>query len=230
MSLINDALKKAQAQQRSAEATREALPSQAPSAQPTYVQPAKQGPGVIAILLMIVVVASLVGGAVALVMIGFGGESADADQAPPPSTITRPDPQLTAADSSQDLDPVRFETLQPETAEEPPPLPEPSPPVAESAPAAEPAPPEADASTSVPAGGGPPQPNPEILAYLGNVEVRGIMAKTKRVLLFDGATGRTDSYGEGEYFNLEQQVRVHQISSQGIIFIDHVGVTYIKYF
>ncbi len=239
MSLINDALKKAQAQQRTAEVVPNALPSQEPTAPQNFIRPSRQGPSLVTLILIVLAVASLAGGGVALIIFTFSGkDEAVALSNEDPQTNLNNEDAAKSVTTGNDLEAVRFQTLEPEPAveqplpESPQPLPEPPPskqPVLESS-AEVTAQPEGPSVPLPPTANSQPEPDMEILAYLGNVEVRGVLAKTKRVLLYDGSKDKTESYGEGEYFSPELRIRVQQISNQGIIFSDHAGVTYIKYF
>jgi hypothetical protein len=80
----------------------------------------------------------------------------------------------------------------------------------------------------------PPQPpmppNPAVIARLLELEIRGIMSKGTRVLIFDQATGRTKAYRVGESLEGAMGLVVENISNSSIKFKDYAGQIHSKSF
>lgn len=96
----------------------------------------------------------------------------------------------------------------------------------ESASSAPPVPPSAPAVPPA-----PPGPDPAVVDYLNKVRIRGVMVgRPGRVILFDPLEERTRTFEEGAIVHIELQLTVATIEPDAIIFTDHAGVTYRKYF
>jgi hypothetical protein len=107
-----------------------------------------------------------------------------------------------------------------ETASDQGPDPDPAAPAAPAAMAAEPDP-------ALP----PEPPDPEVLARLTEIEIRGIMSGSNtRVLIFDQATGRTRTYQEGQTLEGPMGLIVESITPNAIQFKDYAGKQHTKSF
>jgi len=71
-----------------------------------------------------------------------------------------------------------------------------------------------------------PEPNPAIIAYVDRLEIQGIkLAGAGSKVLFNNRVFRINSM-----VNYELNIRVSSIKKSEIVFTDHVGITYTKYF
>lgn len=76
----------------------------------------------------------------------------------------------------------------------------------------------------------PRRPNQEVVDYINKIEVRGIRPGGRRVLVYDGNIGSSQAYNVGSIVNLPLQITIVEIKDDQILFQDHAGVPYIKYF
>ncbi|MCC5807382.1 MAG: hypothetical protein JJU00_13750 [Opitutales bacterium] len=102
--------------------------------------------------------------------------------------------------------------------------------VAETAPA--PAPPEPEATP--PAADLPPVPAPfpeaQILEVIDQLEIRGIMADSRRVLIYDSRVKRSFAYGLDSTVSGNPFLKIKDITSSSIIFTDDAGRSFTKSF
>ena len=71
-----------------------------------------------------------------------------------------------------------------------------------------------------------PEPNPAVIAYVDRLEVQGIkLAGAGSKVLFNNRVFRINSI-----VNYELNIRVSGIKKNEIVFTDHVGISYTKYF
>lgn len=75
-----------------------------------------------------------------------------------------------------------------------------------------------------------PEPNPEVVRFLDQLEVRGVMQATGRALLHNRASGRTMSLGVNDRVDALLPVWIQEIRADTLYFRDDAGVSYIKYF
>ncbi|MDP0500685.1 MAG: hypothetical protein Q7P63_11360 [Verrucomicrobiota bacterium JB022] len=237
MSLINEALKKAQADQ----ARQNTGPGgQGPQQTAGMLVPNRSGGGgiVIGIVVGALVAALVTGGILWLVLRQPAKPAPEVAQTPPPVAapatvqtparepavaVTTPPPAPVAeAEPAPLLEPIRYTPLsaqQPEPpTHEPAPqaiAPAPAQPVAVQPPAAAP---EPTRTTQL----------PEVAAYIANIEVRGVMSGGSKILLFDPAAERSRAFAVGDVVSLNPQITIAEIAANQVKFHDHGGVTYTK--
>ncbi len=242
MSLINEALKKAQAQRQGGTPSQPPPPGMPPpgnappSAGPSHLWP---------IVLAFFGVAVLFAGGAALIVWGLmrsSGEQRDqtvvtapADTVPQPSApeavptpAPTPDESIESPASALPSEEVSSPGLATPTPAPTaiPSQPEPTP--RHVAPAASPSPsPTATPARDVPA---PARANPAVESFLARLEVRGVMAGGQRALLYNHDTQRTQAYEAGATISNELQLRVGEITMRSITFVDHDGFVYTKRF
>jgi cytoskeletal protein RodZ len=76
----------------------------------------------------------------------------------------------------------------------------------------------------------PSRPNPAVWARLQELEIRGIMSDGNKVLIFDTSTGKTKSYKPGEILDGSLALKVASIDSTIILFEDYDGSIHTKSF
>lgn len=91
---------------------------------------------------------------------------------------------------------------------------------------AEPSPPPHDVGSE----GRPLPPNPDVIARLQELEIRGIMSGGSKVLIFDSATGKTRAYRAGESLSGSMGLEVVEITPSTIQFKDYEGRLHTKSF
>lgn len=235
MSLINEALKKAQAQRSSS-----MPPSDAPPGEPPLQSNANTSSGP-----TIWLVAALISGIALVFVVGAGlivwglmgsnetapdpqivdasedipepaaaaPEVADAGAVPP---IEPDEPTETVATGSNDEAPSPAQ----ETGSQPPPLA----PVVSNSDASEP-------PNDAPVPPSPRfEPDPAVQAYLATLEVRGVMSGGQKALIFNHSTQRSQAYASGATISNELQIKIQDITERSISFVDHDGYVYTKSF
>jgi len=238
MSLINDALKKAQAQRSGgmhppappADGTGLDFPNleSPPNLQPPPPPP-QRGPNLWALIGIFVAIAILFAAGSALVVWGLLAD----DKAAPTATATpatAPEPAAPAASGpiarAQDLSQQAAERAAETEA------------ILDAAPAAAVA--ESSAQQLTPpaevTAAPPPAPtpapvvhNPAVDEFLEGIEIRGMMPGG-RVLIHDVAANKSRTYEPGAIVNNALQLRLLKTSGSEVTFIDHAGATYVKYF
>lgn len=88
------------------------------------------------------------------------------------------------------------------------------------------APPTAPTEPSAP----PPPPDPAVISRLLELEIRGVMSGGTRILLHDKATDRTKAYMKGETLEGSFGLTIESISKTSIEFKDHAGNIHTKSF
>jgi len=73
-------------------------------------------------------------------------------------------------------------------------------------------------------------PNPSVEAFITRLEVRGIMSGGQKALLFNHLTQRSEAYIPGSTVSNELQLKIQAITERSITFVDHDGHVYIKQF
>lgn len=259
MSLINEALKKAQAQRQSA--------TPPPGAPPPGEGPRLRPPGssggptfwLVSLLIGGIVVIFVIGAG--LIVWGLRGTEVPPPSPPPvaaqagvvtPDSVDRVDetgseipPESTAADPEPANPPAR------EGAAAPEPEAEPNAPVtgenegnpAPEAPAGEKeqATPESATHAASPEPNAEPadvpvaptpqiDPDPNVQTYLALLEVRGVMSGGQKALIYNRSTERSRAYTAGATINNELQIRIQDITESSISFVDHDGYVYTKSF
>lgn len=76
----------------------------------------------------------------------------------------------------------------------------------------------------------PARPSPAVWARLQELEIRGIMSGGNKVLIFDQSTGKTKSYEPGEIVDGSLALSVRSIESGEILFEDYGGSIHTKSF
>ena len=77
----------------------------------------------------------------------------------------------------------------------------------------------------------PPQPpDPAVVARLLELEIRGVMSGGTRILLYDQATDLTKAYRKGEALEGSVELTIEIISETSIEFKDHAGNLHTKSF
>ncbi len=66
--------------------------------------------------------------------------------------------------------------------------------------------------------------------YLERLEVRGISMANNRALIYDTQGRRTQSFQKGEWVQRDLQIRIFDITRDAVIFEDGRGTRYVKYF
>jgi hypothetical protein len=229
MSLINEALKKAQGQRpAAARPPREPQHADMPVQQP---QQPKQRSMLWGFLIVIIFVGLFSAGAATFLvwqLIGQGDAENTAAAQPQPSPAAAiaavPAPAVEpAATGPGPLTPVEPAA----------PAPEPELPVGQPLAAAgtEVIPPlQQEAVTESAAVRVPTEYDSAIWARLEQIEIRGIMSGGSRVLIFDTATGKTKSFQPGEMLDGALGLKVASIAPSTIIFEDHGGSPHTKSF
>jgi len=228
MSLINEALKKAQSDR--PHAPKHLVASQLGGA--GHPPPAPRKRNYLWGFLMSVIIVGLFSAGMSTFLVYYilGDEkpAAEAAQAKP-----------VAAQVAQ-VEPVA-EPLPAEAAPEPAPVPEKvstptggtqAEPVLKEAPVTKAAPPPA-VTPEVPPSATPPPPgptNPAVWARLQELEIRGIMGGGTKVLVFDLSTGKTKSFVEGDLVDGPLGLQIVTLKPNAIVFKDYDGFEYTKSF
>ncbi|MFP4541318.1 MAG: hypothetical protein ACLFR7_06775 [Opitutales bacterium] len=260
MSLISEALKKAQAQQRAAlppspgtiPETGAPMPPSSFGSAPPMAAPSGPSLGLLITFGAVFAIALLGGGALLTwgVLRALGPETAVSE----PSTAARqevaPAGAPLVADSSPPLDaslatpptpatslsPIAFK-LEPETDIESPPD---SPPVADHLPPSATAEEPTAVDPNLPAPSLPPpaarpepeppptEPDPAHLAYVAQLEVRGVMTGGRKVLLYDPQIQRSRALAEGDLIGEAQVLHITAIEPHRLVFQDESGALYTK--
>ncbi|MEX0332254.1 MAG: hypothetical protein AB3N64_12610 [Puniceicoccaceae bacterium] len=76
----------------------------------------------------------------------------------------------------------------------------------------------------------PAKPNPAVWARLQELEIRGIMSGGEKVLIFDTSTGKTKSYTPGDVLDGSLALSISSIESDAILFEDYGGIIHTKSF
>jgi cytoskeletal protein RodZ len=76
----------------------------------------------------------------------------------------------------------------------------------------------------------PAKPNPAVWARLQELEIRGIMSGGNKVLIFDLSTGKTKSYKPGDILDGSLALTISSIESGEILFEDYGGTIHTKSF
>jgi len=82
----------------------------------------------------------------------------------------------------------------------------------------------------IPAPPEPRLPNPDVIARLREVEIRGIMSGATKVLIHDISTGKTRGYTVGESMQGPLGLSIFKISNNSIQFKDYAGHIHTKSF
>lgn len=246
MSLINEALKKAQAQRQSA----------APGESPTSAQPGAPGASMPSptagpsnlwpVLFAIAGIALLFAAGAGLIVWGLmrpvapatptaevslekGSDStSEASDPLPGPTAEAVQPTRTAAPAAATPDSSIPASTIAETAS-----------VAKSVPSEEPSspaqstPPSTTEAAPIPEAASPAKPsvpNPAVEAFVTRLEVRGIMSGGQKALLFNHLTQRSEAYISGSTVSNELQLKIQSITERSITFVDHDGHVYTKQF
>lgn len=75
-----------------------------------------------------------------------------------------------------------------------------------------------------------PVPEEEILAIIDLLEIRGIMADSKRVLIYDSRVKRSFAYGIGSTVSRTPLLKIREITPRSITFNDEAGRSFTKAF
>ena len=223
MSLINEALKKAQGQR--PHAARQTPPPEGVGVPAPPQQPPKRRNLLWGFLIVIIFVGLFSAGMATFLVYQILGpcetEQATGPSSPPASTAaTVPDTSGEAPVQQQQTPPAPTAKL-PAPAEE-------------NAIAASVETSPAPAMVIPPLSGqGPAEPGPAegaVWERLAQLEIRGIMSGGSRVLIFDKATGKTKAFEPGEALEGPLGLKVATISPSAIVFQDHGGVPHSKSF
>ncbi|MEX0325454.1 MAG: hypothetical protein AB3N33_05135 [Puniceicoccaceae bacterium] len=76
----------------------------------------------------------------------------------------------------------------------------------------------------------PAKPNPAVWARLQELEIRGIMSGGEKVLIFDTSTGKTKSYKPGDVLDGSLALSISSIEIDAILFEDYGGIIHTKSF
>lgn len=231
MSLINEALKKAQAQRPTATESPPAAGPAVGAPQP-HPQPHKRHNTMWGFLIVIIFVGILSAGmATFLVWQILDPGDSDATAADQPEGAQAPAEVVVETTAPQEM-PVQApagnvdEAIQPlaESQPEPPAAAPPIEPVASRIP---PIVEEEPVVLTKPAVG---KPNPEVWNRLEKIEIRGIMSGGAKVLIYDIAAGKTKTLAPGDMFDGGLGLKVASISTNAIVFEDHGGIQHTKSF
>lgn len=70
----------------------------------------------------------------------------------------------------------------------------------------------------------------ERIAYVRQLEVRGVNTRTGRILVYHPSSGQTQGFGEGDYLDGPLGLRFERIEESNLVFIDPNGIRYVKSF
>jgi cytoskeletal protein RodZ len=222
MSLINEALKKAQPERPSDKPT---PPPMDPSA--GVQQPPKRKKNYLWGFLLAVLIVGLFSAAVSTFLVYQVLGDSDGKDAASSSTQE----EASSTDSDQMWVKMAEATTSGSLAEQVQTAPEEPQPVSnetvmnESA-SAETFPETSEAALSKP----PTPPNPAVWARLQELEIRGIMSGGNKVLIFDLSTGKTKSYQPGDILDGSLALKIASIDPSAILFEDYAGSIHTKSF
>lgn len=220
MSLINEALKKAQGDRPARQQGGPSNPETDLTAEAHYT-PREKGRrrsylwGFVVSLLVVGTFTTLL---TAYFVKQFLG-SEESDPPPPPESVVR------APSGQPSVDPSDVAATTPAAASPPEPAA-----VSQQEPPTEPPAVQQPPAETTPPPGPPTPPNPAVVARLMELEIRGIMSKGTRVLIFDQATGKTKAYASGEALEGPMGLVVETISNSSIKFKDYAGQFHSKSF
>lgn len=258
MSLINEALKKAQSQSRTSDGAAANPPGSSPPQQPHPEQPARPRRSFLWGFLM----AILVVGTVTTLLTTFfvrqilgptKPDESEPDLAQASVESPSPDPAVIAAPPPPPTQSVPATQPVPALPQIPPSAPaasraDPPPDSAISPAAGEPAPepavtldtaekpvasdPEPEAAPALPDGTppAPKPPDPAIMARLMEIEIRGMMSGGTKVLVHDKASGKIKAYEAGDTLEGPMGLVVEKIHPDSIQFRDYAGSLHTKSF
>lgn len=244
MSLINEALKKAQnerqpggnAKQAAAEAAAAAILSSQPE------KPRRRKRNYLWGFIISVLVVGLLASGVSLILVNqlVKEEEAYRQQPAPQAQAAVPVPETAAQTPAADAAPAqaqdsaetatlagRAETVSAPMADSVPPVNTPVSPVAMDEPAAAPV---ADSRTSSTRPAPEARANPEVWARLEEFEIRGIMPGGSKVLIFDKRTSQSQTFRTGDMLDGTLGIRLGNLSPNQIEVEDYGGYTYTKSF
>lgn len=75
-----------------------------------------------------------------------------------------------------------------------------------------------------------PKPSPDVLAYLDNLEIRGVLSAGQRLLIHDRSTGETRTWQAGAMIDVELGLKIASVEDRVITFTAHDGQSYTKRF
>jgi hypothetical protein len=232
MSLINEALKKAQPQRNSPGTVQ---PEAVPAPPPHYSPPRRKRSylwGFLLAVLLVGLFSAIVSTYLVYQVLG-SGEQAESDGGTPAPIASNADPQVTSEIASPGIEQKTVN----QTASSAPPedrtAPEPDPASMNSpSTAASLAGVESEEATAPVASARPTATptNREAWERLQSLEIRGIMSGGTKVLIFDLVTGKTRSYTPGEIIDGALGLKVSSIDPNVISFEDYDGATLTKPF
>jgi len=76
----------------------------------------------------------------------------------------------------------------------------------------------------------PIEANYEVQAYIDALKIRGVMPGSQKVLIFDPSIGSSTAYEAGSRMSTPLRVEIQAINDRSIEFLDHAGYTYTKRF